>query len=96
MPGTRRPIGNPRRPARRDRRRLHRLLCRSQGYNYARYLGFYTATGSTHLVTNPPNLPNLDEAMTTTLDGVTYKDRVLNETRAITADWLETREPQND
>lgn len=70
-----------------------------QGYEYARYIGFYCGPlekKGAHFVTNPPNLPTLAEAMTATLDGISYKDRVLHETQAVSAAWLETRQPQDD
>ncbi len=65
-----------------------------QGYEYARYVGFHLGEGN--LVTNPPNLPTLAEAMATTLNGVSFKDRVLAESTAETQHWLDNREPQND
>lgn len=68
-----------------------------QGYDYARYVGFYLGPkGDQLLVTNPTNLPTLDEAMTTTLGGVTFKDRVLAEAVAANQAWLESRSPQLD
>lgn len=48
-----------------------------QGYNYARYVGFYLSPE--RKVTNVPDLPTIEEAMYTTLGGVTYKDRVLKQ-----------------
>lgn len=48
-----------------------------QGYDYASYVGFYLS--NENMITNVPDLPTLEEAMATTLCGVSMKDRILNE-----------------
>lgn len=48
-----------------------------QGYDYARYVGFYITDTQPRTVTNPPGLPTLEQAMQTTLNGKTMVDRIL-------------------
>lgn len=57
------------------------LLVDPQGYAYARYVGFYHDMAQ-HKIGNVPDLPTLEEAMHTTICGVSMKDRILN---AVTA-----------
>ena len=49
-----------------------------QGFDYARYVGFYITDKTPRKVTNVPNLPTLSQVMNTQLCGRTYSDRVLN------------------
>jgi len=52
-----------------------------QGYDYARYVGFYLDP-ERNLITNPPNLLPLSDIVGTTLNGKTYSQRVLEECHA--------------
>lgn len=52
------------------------VLVDPQGYDYARYVGFYM--NDQHVITGDiPGLPKLAEMMETTLHGVKFADRVL-------------------
>lgn len=65
------------------------ILVDPQGYDYARYVGFYIGPNPEAkglIVTNVPNLPGLADVMETTLNGVTFKDRVFAEC----SNYLET------
>jgi len=57
------------------------ILVDPQGYDYARYVGFYLDP-ERNLITNPPNLLPLSDIMGTTLNGKTYSQRVLGECHA--------------
>ena len=54
-----------------------------QGSDYARYVGFFLSRDrEPNIVTNPPGLLTLRDAMGTTLNGLTMSQRILNEVAA--------------
>lgn len=59
------------------------ILVDPQGYNYARYVGFYLSPEN--VVTRIPGLPTLQNCMDTLLLGRSYKDRVLEQAAAAAA-----------
>lgn len=58
------------------------LFVDPQGHDYARYVGFYMSEDQPRMVTNPPGLLGLADIMGTTLNGVSFKDRVFAECEA--------------
>jgi hypothetical protein len=56
------------------------ILVDTQGYEYARYVGFYIDREMR--ATFPPGLLDIGEAMDTKLGGVLYRDRILSQALA--------------